>query len=231
VIAVRRGLRRAIGQGRLAAAVKGRRPPVDERSADPADVQLVRAGPDQRDVLANLIQLYRHDLSEIRGFELSDQGTYAYHHLDDYLSDPEREAYLVRVEGRLAGLATIHRLPDGVWQISEFFVARPYRRRGVGRIALRKTFETHSGRWTCFVDELNDTSLRMCASVVEEAGEGSRAHAGVNRTGFVGTVLRFAMPERTAVEAPAAEEASSCCGPAPAEPAAEAPPTGPVSCC
>jgi predicted acetyltransferase len=226
---LRRGARRAVGRGRLAAAlVTARRPPVDDRPPPREDVRLVAVDPAQRTVLANLIQLYRHDMSEHRGYELDETGTYPYVHLDDYLSGPDRESWFIRVEGHLAGFVLTHRLPDGVWQVSEFFVVRPYRRRGVGRIALAKAFQLHDGRWTCFVDESNGISERMCVkAAVDAAGHEVKAGRGLSRTGIVGTVFRLSVP---ATPAPAS---TGCCAPAATatdvEPEPEEP--GPLTCC
>jgi predicted acetyltransferase len=226
---LRRGARRAVGRGRLAAALAAtRRPPVDDRPPVSEDVRLVAVEPAQRTVLANLIQLYRHDLSEHRGYELDETGTYAYAHLDDYLGGPDRESWFIRVEGRLAGFVLTHRLPDGVWQVSELFVARPYRRRGVGRIALAKAFRLHDGRWTCFVDETNGISERMCVkAATDAAGPQVKARRGLNPTGFVGTVFRLSVPAEPATAS------TGCCGPAPVVDEARAEPKepGPLTCC
>ncbi|CAN5570355.1 GNAT family N-acetyltransferase [soil metagenome] len=196
----------------MPAAAKSFRPPVDERTVAPETVRLVRADVADRDVLANLMQLYRHDLAEFRGYTLGEDGTYAYPYLDANLAEPDREVYLIRAEESLVGFTTLRRLPDGAWQVSEFFVDRPYRRRGVGRIALDKAIGLHRGTWTCFVDQLNDTSLRMCSNVATEAsGQDPETRTGVSALGFAGTVLRFDVPEPPAAEAAASEPATTGC--------------------
>ena len=192
---VRRGARRAVGRGRLGAAVASARPAPRPRPVGSDDVVLVRVGVGERDVLANLVQLYRHDMAEFRDYELTEAGTYEYPHLDEYLTADDREAWFVRADGRLAGFVLTRRLPDGVWQISEHFVARSWRGRGVGRVALAKAFALHEGGWTCFVDDDNGTSQRMCTGAVGDVGaEGARTSRGVSGNGFVGTVYRFAVP-------------------------------------
>ena len=191
----RRAARRAVGRGRLGAAVvtarrSGRPPP-----ADPEDVTLVRVDADQAEVLARLVQLYRHDMAEFRGYELTEAGTYDYPHLDLFLTEEDREAWFIRVGGHLAGFVLTHRQADGVWQISEDFVARSWRGRGIGRIALAKAFALHEGGWTCFVDDDNGTSQRMCTAAVGDVGaEGAQTSRGVSGNGFAGTVFRFAVP-------------------------------------
>jgi predicted acetyltransferase len=214
-----------------AAVATVRQPPLDDRPADPDDVVLVPVDGSRQDVLSNLVQLYRHDLSEFRGYELSEAGTYDYAYLDVYLrGDDDREAWFIRVEGRLAGFALTRRLPDGVWEVAEFFVARPYRRRGVGRVALAKAFALHEGRWTCFVDDANGTSARMCtAAAADAAGPEARATRGLSRSGLVGTVFRLAVPEEKAASA-----SPGCCAPAPIDAApaeVETEEPGPLTCC
>jgi hypothetical protein len=116
-----------VGRGRLAAAVaSARRPSGGDRAPDPADVALVPVEPSARGVLANLFQLYRHDMSEFRSYELGEDGTYDYPSLDSYLRGGDREAWFIRVEGHLAGspasqaasvssttVYTSHRWPSG----------------------------------------------------------------------------------------------------------------------
>lgn len=206
----RRAARRAVGRGRLGAAVvtarRAGRPP----AATEDEVDLVRVEAGQRDVLANLVQLYRHDMAEFRGYELTEAGTYEYPYLDRYLVDCDREAWFIRVGGRLAGFVLTARQPDGVWSISEHFVARSWRGRGVGRIALAKAFASHEGGWTCFVDDDNGTSQRMCTAAVGDVGaEGARTSRGVSSNGFAGTVFRFAVPDGG--DAPDEPGTATCC--------------------
>jgi predicted acetyltransferase len=195
---LRRQARRALGRGRLAAAVATvRRPRGEARPPEPADVVLVPVEPGARGVLANLFQLYRHDMSEFRGYELDEDGTYDYPSLGSYLGSEDRDAWFIRVEGRLAGFVLTRRMPEGVWEVAEFFVARSERRRGIGRLALAAAFATHEGRWTCFADEVNTASERMCAAAAASvAGEAARAARGLSRTGRVGTVFRLDVAAR-----------------------------------
>lgn len=191
----RRAARRAVGRGRLGAAVVAARRAGGPEPAAPDGVQLVRVERGQREVLANLVQLYRHDMAQFRGYELAEDGTYQYPHLDLYLTEPAREAWFIRVEGSLAGFVLTRQLPDGVWQISEHFVARSWRGRGIGRIALAKAFALHEGGWTCFVDDDNGASQRMCTGAVGDvAAGGARTSRGVSSNGYAGTVFRFAVP-------------------------------------
>jgi predicted acetyltransferase len=153
-------------------------------------------GPRQLHVLDHLVQLYRHDLSEGRGYELRPSGTFASPYLGSYLDRPDREACLVWSGDQLAGFVLTRRLDDGTWRVDELFVARTLRRQGVARVAFGLTFDRHPGRWACFVDELNDASLGACQkAVVDRTGaEPTAVEGATNGPGFTGTAIRFTVP-------------------------------------
>jgi len=69
------------------------------------DVELVTVAEADKPVLANLLQLYQYDFSEIRELDLTPHGTFTYRYLDPYFTEPAREAYFVTVDGRLGGFA------------------------------------------------------------------------------------------------------------------------------
>jgi predicted acetyltransferase len=116
------------------------------------EVELQRVEAAQRDVLANLLQLYCHDFSEILGQQLGDDGRFATPTLDAYWTDPRREVFFIRVDGKLAGFARVRRgsrlsSDTEVWDMEEFFVVRAHRRSGVGTKAAHQVFADHPGRW------------------------------------------------------------------------------------
>jgi hypothetical protein len=67
-------------------------------------LELVPAGPDQEPVLANLLELYAHDFSEFHKIELGADGRFGYKDLPLYWREPNRRPFLVKVDGKLAGL-------------------------------------------------------------------------------------------------------------------------------
>jgi predicted acetyltransferase len=75
-------------------------------------------------VLANLIQLYCYDFSEIRGYDLTAHGTFVYRYLDHYFVEDTREACFISAGGALADVTMTRRLDDGTREASAFFVAR-----------------------------------------------------------------------------------------------------------
>src|ERR1041385_8850978 len=89
-----------------------------------------------RAALANLMQLYAHDWSELLPLELDAEGRFQAPPLDAYFREPDHHPFFIESDGKLAGFALVvarSRLTDtpGVHDVAEFFVARGHRRRGV----------------------------------------------------------------------------------------------------
>jgi len=142
---------------------------VDLDAATPADAAL----------LSNLLELYIHDLSDIFSVELGSDGRFGYANLPLYWSEPERRfAFLVKCDGRTAGFALVTRGspvtddPD-VFDVAEFFVARGYRRTGVGRLAARLLWCRFPGKWIVRVSEGNQRAIPFWTHVVAEFAGGA----------------------------------------------------------
>ena len=115
-------------------------------------VELVSAARDQEAIVANLLQLYAHDFSEFHGVDLAGDGRFVYAELPLYWSEPDRHPFLIKVEGKLAGFVLVKRASDlsgnkKVWDMTEFFVTRGYRRRGIGTQIAHDLWRRFSGTW------------------------------------------------------------------------------------
>lgn len=115
-------------------------------------VELTEASISDEPVLANLLSLYLHDFSEAFGDPPGPDGRFVYERLPLYFSEVGRTPFLIRSDGRLAGFALVTRgsmLDDSslVWDLSEFFVARGLRRRGIGQAAASELFGRLPGVW------------------------------------------------------------------------------------
>lgn len=136
-------------------------------------VTLDRASQSDASTLANLLQLYIHDLSAVfPNVELGPDGLFRYDQLPLYWSAPdERFAFLIRVRGGLAGFALVTRGspasddPNAL-DVAEFFVIRRFRRGGVAREAARLLWSTLPGRWTVRVFKGNKPALLFWAQTL-----------------------------------------------------------------
>ncbi|NUR08847.1 MAG: GNAT family N-acetyltransferase [Nocardioidaceae bacterium] len=124
---------------------------------------------DEHPLVENLWQLYRHDLSEFRGTLPDELGRFAPGHLPLHLTgDPDRTAYLVRLDGRPAGFVLLRGLVERPLRIAEFFVARAARRQGVGRVAALRLLELHPGDWEIAFQEENPSAARFWRRLAAE---------------------------------------------------------------
>ena len=145
------------------------------RSLRRTDVPLVR----------RLIQLYIYDLGGDRwGVEADGTfGSPGWHRR--FWRRDHGHHFVVRLDGRPAGFALVreraHFAGAGVREISEFFVLRKYRRRGVGTRAARALFARFPGRWEVAVLTWNPAQ-RFWRGVIRRVALGrvgaSRRHHG-----------------------------------------------------
>ncbi len=109
-----------------------------------------------KSVIANLIQLYLHDMTEFMPFPVGEDGRFEYGFLDRFWRHP----YFIMDGDEIAGFALVidecpltGRAPCHF--MAEFFVLRAYRGRGVGQGALDLALAAHPGNWHIAVPHAN----------------------------------------------------------------------------
>jgi predicted acetyltransferase len=115
-------------------------------------VTLDEVGAAAAPVLRRLMQLYLYDLGTIDGWRISEEGLFGNaERIERFWSEPGRRCFLIRLDGELAGFALIRDQAEfagaGTHEVSEFFVLRKFRRRGVGERAAVQLFDTAPGHW------------------------------------------------------------------------------------
>jgi predicted acetyltransferase len=144
-------------------------------------LEVLPAAREQESVLANLLELYAHDFSELRRLNLGEDGRFGYEALSLYWTEPGRYPFLVRMDGSLAGLVLVKRGAGisgagVVWDMAEFFVVRGCRRRGVGTQAALEVWRRFRGVWEVRVMQKNDAARRFWAEGISLfTGEESRS--------------------------------------------------------
>ena len=123
-------------------------------------LEVIPALPEHAPVLANLLELYAHDFSEFHNFEIGEDGRFGYASLPLYWSEPDRHPFLLRIDGKLAGLVLVKKGSEfsgnaAVWDMAEFFVVRGWRRRGIGSQAAHEVWRRFPGVWEVRVMEAN----------------------------------------------------------------------------
>ena len=149
-------------------------PSGESESSLPASqaVRLERATAQDAPLLANLLELYVHDMSEIFPVELGPEGRFGYAHLPLYWSQPEaRWAFLIRSGARIAGFALVTRGSPATsdpadLDVAEFFVLRRYRRSSIGREAAFALWDRLPGNWVVRVSDANRAGLPFWGEIV-----------------------------------------------------------------
>jgi predicted acetyltransferase len=154
----------------------------------------------QRQIITNLIQLYKYDFSEFAEIgspygEVGFDGRFIYEGLDSYWREEGRFALKVEADGRLAGFVLVNQ-----WSalnrsldhsVAEFFVLRKYRRIGVGSRAARVLFERWPGHWEVSVARYNKPALSFWRKAIRAAVDGPVEEYTGDFERHIGTVLRF----------------------------------------
>jgi hypothetical protein len=70
-------------------------------------IELIAAMSEQEPILANLLELYAYDFSEFHDLEIGLDGRFGYARLLLYWIEPDRHPFLVRINGKWAGLALV----------------------------------------------------------------------------------------------------------------------------
>lgn len=161
---------------------------------------LERGEPHQRVALDNLIQLYIHDftdfLADDRKPGLDEHGRFAdVLLLDRYWTDADRAVWFIRVGGALAGFALLDRTSHCGRSVDhnmgEYFVARPYRRAGIGAQAAIVLISMHAGQWEIAVGARNLPALRFWPRVVAAADASNVETLAGDGIVWTGPITRF----------------------------------------
>ena len=86
-------------------------------------IEVVRATIEQKPMLANLLELYAYDFTELWGFDIGDDGFYGYEQLPLYWTESTRFPYLIYVDKKIAGFILVQKgspISDDkeVWDVS-----------------------------------------------------------------------------------------------------------------
>ncbi|MDF2439528.1 MAG: hypothetical protein JWN98_512 [Abditibacteriota bacterium] len=183
-------------------------------------IQLQATARDQKPVLLRLMELYCYDFSEFLTWPLRADGTFCNpQRFEARWNDKRVGKYLVLVEGAIAGFVLVREgsplsttalstsLPasqtgdsalidplsnqSGTHDIDEFFIMRGYRRRGIGRIVARSTFELHRGPWQMRVLQENTVAQAFWRHVIGDYTNGNWSESSWKDKFWQGQIFGF----------------------------------------
>ena len=135
-------------------------------------VELQALAASAKPLLQQLLQLYLYDFSEYDGEEINEHGYYTYNYLDYYWTEEGRHTFLIKVEENIAGFVLLAKhcfvlnVEDRL-SISEFFIMRKYRRKGIGKQVALEILEKYPVHWEIAHYTSNKASLIFWEEVVK----------------------------------------------------------------
>ncbi|HEV8441814.1 MAG TPA: GNAT family N-acetyltransferase [Methylomirabilota bacterium] len=147
-----------------------------------------RKSADDAEWLTNVYPFYLHDLSEFDEgyYRLGDRGRWEPDHLPSWLHEPTDHPLVIVDAGQRVGCALVNEAPSAYlrpgmdFRMSEFFVLRKHRRRGVGRHAVFALFDRFPGKWEISELARNAPAIGFWRRVI---GEYSGGHYEETATG------------------------------------------------
>jgi len=115
-------------------------------------VEVTRASLAEKHILAHLLQLHEHDISQYCDDEIDENGLFQYEEFDLFWTTRERFPYLIRLAGKVVGFALMveEEMDDHtpLTFMADFFILKKYRGRGIGQTAAFQLFDQYPGPWT-----------------------------------------------------------------------------------
>ncbi len=139
------------------------------------NIELRSPSRSDRELIRRMMELYLYDFSEFDDADLDEHACFIYGDLDYFWFEPTHAAFLATVDGKLAGFVLVDndvKLDGNQRSISEFFVMRKYRRRGVGRYLAHDVFRRLPGAWEIAVMKSNKPAQVFWRKVIDEYSQG-----------------------------------------------------------
>lgn len=115
-------------------------------------VEVIPASVDQKHIVANLLQLHEHDISQFCSDEIDENGLFAYPGFDLYWTTKEHTPFLIRAGGKVVGFALREQEEMDDHRpfsfMADFFILKKYRGQGIGQAAAFQLFDLFPGLWT-----------------------------------------------------------------------------------
>jgi predicted acetyltransferase len=160
----------------------------------PITMREAKTSQSDRDWIEEIYGEYLADLTaDITGVfpSLATTGQSVSEIIQGWFHDDRQTAFVILRENEPTGFAVVqrvHTIPDDKlrhYRLSEFFIRRPFRGKGVGRGAAMILFARYAGEWTIAEQSRNADAIRFWRRVVsefthgkfrEQRGQGEVAH-------------------------------------------------------
>jgi predicted acetyltransferase len=135
-------------------------------------LEFIKLSSDNRVALANMLELYQHDLADIWKQDVDNACRYGYDLSEYETALDESDAILLRSDGQWVGFALSNRksfLEPARW-MDQFFILRGHRRKSFGKALAAYGLSTWPGKWEIGVMRENTPAYRFWKSTLQELG-------------------------------------------------------------
>ena len=143
------------------------------------NITLSKATQEDRATIQNLGRFYVYEMSRYCGFlpdwEVPVNGLFECRDLSSYCDQSDRYAFLIKVDGELAGFVLINKIgssPDVDWNVGEFFVVSKFQGKGVGFYVAEQIFSQFHGIWETTQMPENKAAIDFWEKVVAHYSHG-----------------------------------------------------------
>lgn len=159
------------------------------------NIKLQPASLTDKPVLRNLLELCQHDYSEYNHEDVDEHGLFGYKYLDHYWTEPDRYAFLIQADSKLAGFVLVRAIgPRDVpltYSIAEFFIMRKYRRQGVGKQVAWSIFDQFPGEWQIYQEPGNLPAQHFWRRIIHEYTQGNYTDENLQTGEWDGPCQKF----------------------------------------
>ncbi len=135
-------------------------------------MELIAAGPEDRELLWNLMQKYLYEMTNYYDDRMDTRGILHYKYFDDTFTDPKRKTFFLYEENALVGFAMIHPYSDigqeTAHVLAEFTVFPMYRGKHLAVKASEMIFERFKGTWEVKYHEKNMPAKALWSKATEK---------------------------------------------------------------
>ena len=126
---------------------------------------------EEKEILYRLLQYSLFEESSTDLNEMNSNGIFEYNWFDNYFTDDDRQAFLVKEVGtnKLLGFVMINEYVqkcDKGHSIAEFMIIPKYRRKGIGRQVAEKCFDEYEGAWEVSPSQGSERAYKFWENVI-----------------------------------------------------------------
>lgn len=140
---------------------------------------LVKATMNDYPTIQNMARFYVYDMSRtcggFPGWECPADGLYESFDFKNYFEEPDRYAFLVRVENEIAGFVLINKVgtsADVDWNVGEFFILAKFQGKSIGTQVAMQVWDQFPGVWEVSVIPENNKALRFWRRSIVQYSQG-----------------------------------------------------------